>query len=466
MKTFRKPAQFAISLTICFLPLHAQQSAIALRGTVVTPDQVIANGTVLISGDKIQSVGASISLPANVLTIAGDNVIYPGLIDLHNHLTYNFLPRWNPNRLFSTRYEWEAIPEYGIAISTPHGKILDEGLACQANQYAEVKAIIGGATSVVGSLDPSQGPPTESKCIDGLARNLDFYSGLYPAGTPEKLRNEVFPLELNEATVSQITAALNNHTLTSFIVHLAEGAPGDANAEEEFWILSARGFLRPGVSIVHGTGLNASDLQTLAKDGVGLVWSPRSNLDLYGGTTDVYTAKQLGIKIALGPDWSPTGSDGMLQELKYAATWNQGQYPVVFTDAELVQMVTTTPAQLAGLSDKIGSIKPGYFADLLVIRQTEKDPYESLLHASPADVRLVLIGGSPVYGDEDLMRKLAPTTELEPLSVCGTAKALDFATETAAQGTRPQPWKQTVDQLNDALNEWGLAPVQLTACPN
>jgi len=442
--------------TLVLLPARAQ-NPIALRGTIVTPDQVIELGTVLISGDKIQAVGTDIPIPEHTVVIEGDNVIFPGLIDLHNHLTWNFLPRWNPGRLFNTRYEWQAMPEYGIALGTPHSKIMDEGLDCQAEQYAEVKAIVGGATSLVGSLN--------SKCSDGLARNLDYYSGLYPHGVPEKLRYEIFPLELPEKTVVQINTDLDNKTLTAFIVHLSEGKPEDANAEREFRMFAARGFLRPGVSVIHGVGLNAADLQELARNHVGLIWSPRSNFNLYGGTADVATAKHAGVKIALSPDWSPSGSDGILQELKYASVWNDGQYPKVFTDAELVQMVTNIPAQLAGLSDKIGSIKPGYAADIIIVRRTEKDPYQSLLNASPADVRLVLIGGSPVYGDEDLMRKLAPAAAIEPLTVCGFAKALDFSSETAL-GEHPTAWKQTIDQLNHALNEWGLMPVQLTPCPN
>jgi 5-methylthioadenosine/S-adenosylhomocysteine deaminase len=444
-------------ITLAALPTHTQNPTIALRGTVVTPDQVIEQGIVLISGDKIQAVGANIPIPAHTIEIAGDQVIYPGLIDLHNHLTWNFLPRWNPNRLFNTRYEWQAIPEYGVALTTPHSKIMGEGLDCPAEQYAEVKAMVGGATSVVGGL--------HSKCSEGLARNLDYYSGLYPPGTPEKVRYEVFPLELDEPTVAAITAALNNQSLTAFLIHLSEGRPGDANAERELRMLRARGFLRPGVSIIHGVGLNVADLQTLADNHVGLIWSPRSNFNLYGGTADVATAKRLGVQIALAPDWSPSGSDGMLQELKYASTWNDGQYPYVFTYAELVQMATSIPAQLAGLSDKIGSIKPGYAADLLVVRRTEKDPYQSLLNASPADIRLVLIAGSPVYGDDDLMRKLAPAADLEALTVCGSAKALGLSSETAL-GQHPTTWKQTVDQLNHALAEWGLTPVQLTPCPN
>jgi cytosine/adenosine deaminase-related metal-dependent hydrolase len=196
-----------------------------------------------------------------------------------------------------------------------------------------------------------------------------------------------------------------------------------------------------------------------------LIWSPRSNLELYGDTTDVRTAKKSEVKIALAPDWSPSGSDGALEELNYAAVWNAGQTPKVFTDAELVYMVTVNPAKLARLDDKIGSLKPGYFADLLVVGSQETDPYRALLNARPTDVRLVVVGGSPVYGDEDLMQGLAPSAHLEPLSLCGTKKLLDLETENPLPGKTPKSWKDTVDALRKALKPSGLAPSDLTPCP-
>ena len=70
----------------------------------------------------------------------------------------------------------------------------------------------------------------------------------------------------------------------------------------------------------------------MAKNGVGLIWSPRSNIELYGVTTDVALAKEQGVKIAVAPDWSPSGSDGLLQELKYVATWNAGAERIMLQD--------------------------------------------------------------------------------------------------------------------------------------
>jgi cytosine/adenosine deaminase-related metal-dependent hydrolase len=77
-----------------------------------------------------------------------------------------------------------------------------------------------------------------------------------------------------------------------------------------------------GSSIIHGVALRKPDFEKMAAAGVGLIWSPRSNIELYGETADVATAKAVKVKedqritIALAPDWSPSGSDGVLQELK------------------------------------------------------------------------------------------------------------------------------------------------------
>jgi hypothetical protein len=446
----------------------------ALKGTLVTPTEVVENGTILVVGDKIQAIGKDISLPSGIKVIETKAFIYPGLIDLHDHITWNFLPRWKPGQKFGNRYEWQQIPEYSVALRIPHDQVVanpspsstrppaQEELACDANRYGEVKAIVGGATSIVDSLGDASTDP----CIKGLARNLNSYSGLYPSGKTEQLRNAVFPLELTNDDVKKINDNLGDpEQHYALVVHLAEGKLNDASAAREFRMFRARGFLRVGVSIIHGVALRQAEFAEMAKAQVGLIWSPRSNIELYGETTDVRTAKQSQVKIALAPDWSPSGSDGTLEELNYAAVWNAGQNPRVFTDAELVQMVTVNPAQLARLDDKIGSLKSGYFADLLVVGSQETDPYRALINARPADIRLVVVGGSPVYGDEDLMQGLAATAQLEPVAVCGTKKLLDRETENPLPGKTPRSWKDTVDAVAKALRPLGLAPSELTSCP-
>ena len=265
----------------CCSASRAQDEPYALKGTIVTPEQVIENGTILIVGEKIKDLGQNINLPHGTVVIETEGIILPGFIDLHNHITWNLFPRWRTYKEFANRYEWQQIPGYGLALSTPHFELGKAKLGCDMNRYAEVKAITEGETSLIGSLGPE-------KCIEGMARNLDFYSGFYEPGVAgkEKLRNEVFPLELDNATVSQINTALDKQELKAFIGHLSEGKPTDASAAREFRMFAARGFLRSGVSIIHGVALKEADFQKLAKNHVGLIWSPRSNIELYGGTAE------------------------------------------------------------------------------------------------------------------------------------------------------------------------------------
>jgi len=123
---------------------QGQENTYALKGTVVTPTEVIENGTVLIVGQKIKAVGSNVTLPAETKVIETGGFIYPGLIDLHNHLTWNLLPRWKPGQLFSNRYEWQQSQMYKLMLTTPEAKVIDAKLDCDANRYGEIKAIVGG----------------------------------------------------------------------------------------------------------------------------------------------------------------------------------------------------------------------------------------------------------------------------------------------------------------------------------
>jgi len=220
MRNLAKYTSLSILLVISFCQLCLGQQTLVLHGTVVTPDEVIADGFVAIQGEKITQAGQFGSKPAGTV-IETNSVIFPGLIDLHNHITWNLFPRWRQNVEFSTRYDWQQRTAYAIALSIPHAQLFKEGMACATNYYGEVKAIVGGATSVVGSLGPSKPGSADNACIAGLARNLDFYSGFYGKEVnQEKLRYEVFPLQVSADQTDQIRRELNSGKLTSYIVHL------------------------------------------------------------------------------------------------------------------------------------------------------------------------------------------------------------------------------------------------------
>lgn len=458
-----------MGLISCFcvsLGVAQQHNPVILRGTLVTPSEVVQDGFVTVSGNKITETGSFSGHPPSG-AIDTDSLVFPGLIDLHDHITWNFLPRWKAGELFNNRYDWQQTIAYKIALDDPHARVFDDrNLACDADRFGEIKAIVGGSTSIVGSLTPA--PNTDDNaCIKGLARNLDNFAGFDQSVlNKEPLRYEVFPFEMQLTDAAKVRSDLDSGALKALLIHVSEGKPSDASAAREFRMLLKRndGFLRPGVSVIHGVALGRNEFDQMKKAGVGLIWSPRSNIELYGATTDVLSAKSAGIKIALAPDWSPSGSDGLLEELKYAATWNASQQPSpVFSDQELVSMATVIPAELAGVDKQIGSIEKGLYADLLFIRRGGKDPYQALLHASPADVRLVMVGGIALYGDPDLMTQLLPGKQLESLDVCGTKKALYVDTQEGLPQTK-KSLLEISNSLNAKLAQWGTSIAELAPC--
>lgn len=434
---------FVVSLSLAAL---AQQRPIALTGTLVMPETVIEDGTVLIQGGRIVASGAHVTLPAGTKVVHTDGIIAPGLIDLHNHLSWNIFPRWKPIEEFGNRYDWQAKPVYNIQMTVPHELIVKEGLECEAERYAEVKAITEGETSVTGSM--------HAPCVQHLARNLDVDPELGPG--LGKIIYDVFPLQMTPEALAAADAALSAHSRGSLLIHLGEGAPHDAAAMREFAMLKGRGLLRPGVSLIHGVAITPDGFAEMAAAAVGLVWSPRSNVELYGDTANVAAAKAAGVHIALAPDWSPTGSVGSLGELNYASLWNQTQATPPFTERDLVMMATANAAELVNLSGQIGSLAPGHAADVIVLRKGEgsHDAYWMVTHSSPQDVELVVVGGRALYGDAALMEPFG-VARSETLQICGVSKKL------VAGG---KAFADTEAQLDQALHRAGRFLAPLAEC--
>ena len=441
-------------LGLCTSPLLAQSPSggFALRGTLITPGGIVENGTVVIQQNKITAAGAKVKVPANATVIDTHGVIAPGLIDLHNHLTYNVFPRWRPIEEFGSRYDWQQKPIYQALIESPHAAMVADGLECEMERYAELKAISEGETAAVGSL--------ANACSMGLVHNLDTEDEWHVA-------YNVFPLQMTETELTPIRQKLANHQLHAFLIHLSEGGHEDASAAREFDMLKGRGLLVPGVSLIHGVALQPANYVEMAAHNVNLIWSPRSNLELYGSTADVASAKNAHVKIALSPDWSPTGSAGLLGELNYAAAWNDTQTPHLFTDRELVAMATSVPADLIGASDRLGALEAGREADLLVIKpegEAKHDAYWTVTHATAAQVMLVMVSGEPLYGDPDVLEKTGPSRPSEKIEVCGSSKTLLFTGLHGQVDAADETWAHSVSILQTALRHYGRDLAPLAEC--
>ena len=149
MRWFISRIRTELSL-VCLLAVASSASAqdLALKLTVVTPTRVVDSAVVTIKGGRIAAVAPGAAVAD---AIAIDGVMFPGLIDLHNHLTWNVLPNWQPPRVFTNRYEWQETSEYALNLSGPYNAMVAAGAGCDMNRFGEVKSIVNGGTVTVGS---------------------------------------------------------------------------------------------------------------------------------------------------------------------------------------------------------------------------------------------------------------------------------------------------------------------------
>src|SRR5262249_20216472 len=146
---------------------------------------------------------------------------------------------------------------------------------------------------------------------------------------------------------------------TCFLLHLAEGI--DVRAREHFLALhlgAEEWAIMPQLAGIHCAGLQAEDFEILARQGGAMIWSPLSNLLLYGQTAQIQAAKAAGVRLGMGSDWSPTGSKNLLGELKVARLYSD-MLGGVFSDRELVSMATRSAAVILGWAPVLGTLEAG-----------------------------------------------------------------------------------------------------------
>jgi cytosine/adenosine deaminase-related metal-dependent hydrolase len=392
---------------------------LALAGRVVTMDEAFTvkpNAVVYIDRGSIVAIQDRAQAPPpgfeDVAAVDTGGTLFPGLIELHNHLSYNALPLWSPvPKRFQHRGQWPDHPDYRKLISGPMrvvGEYRDSqgkpALLAPLVRYVECKCLLGGVTTTQGIMLSSNAGV--QRFYRGIVRNVER--------TDEPDLSEALG-RIPDVDAKDARAFLGRLKKedSCFLLHLSEGVTNagtpDSIARRHFLALE----IAPGqwaindrFTGIHAAGLLAEDFEVLAQHGGSIVWSPLSNLLLYGDTARVRAARQAGVRIGLGSDWSPSGSKNLLGELKVAWLYSQHVLNGLFSARDLVSMATREAAAILKWQKALGTLEPGKRADLLVIDGVKGDPYEALIRAKETAIHLVMINGIGRYGTPGLMGAL------------------------------------------------------------
>ncbi len=441
----------------CPEPIEVGHSgSYVLSGTVVTMESessILLNGYILVEDGLISAIwseGQTIPNAAEGIEIIDTGgVIYPGLLDVHNHPHYNVIPIWDHGTDgWENRYQWRTESGYKDAVTKVENGLNDGGsdgcgLMVESMKHAEVKSIVGGTTVIQGATDES-----ESTFDSILARNIEKENFGYDR-IETRVGGSWFPPDYSGSHIKSKKTAGN---LDAWMIHLSEGI--DEPSRAEFDSLVNNQLLIDELVVIHGTALTATEFGLMAQVDASLVWSPMSNLLLYGDTADIAAADDAGVSISISPDWAPSGAKNVLHEVKIADWWDTNVLGDRFSDFEMAQMLTTNSVDQVGWTDYVGRIKPGLAADFLVIDSFESNPYRNLIEAVDPDVRLVVVGGLAVFGDVDLMQKMTDDTEI--ISSPHFDKGIDIRFDGIPSGT--QTYAVVEQKLRDCLEGLSIGP--------
>ncbi len=393
-------------------------AGVAVRGRVLAPSGPLDGEVLVDATGKITCVAASCAATAGYaqatqLACPG-GVIAPGFVNAHDHTDYDVTTPVSDGK---TRYDHRNGWRKGTGGATPIKQptpTTDPNLLAAA----ELRFVMGGATSIVGSGG-----------TQGFLRNLASFKnpGWMEGLTGKTVYFDTFPLgdsggvELTSGCAyPSIRTASSAFADGAYAPHIAEGV--NLAAENELTCLTSAttNLVQAQTAVIHAVGLNARDVDVLARSKAKVVWSPRSNIDLYGNTASVTVLKNAGVTVALGTDWLASGSMNVLRELKCADDLNQRYFAKAFSDQELFAMATHNAAVAAAFDTQIGDLAPGLVGDVVVYDGRVNKDYRAAIDGGAEDVHLVVRGGKPLYGDADLVGALASTCAA--LDVCGTAR--------------------------------------------
>ncbi|WP_201315323.1 amidohydrolase family protein [Dyella sp. EPa41] len=325
-----------------------------------------------------------------------DHLIFPGLLNAHDHLQVNAVPPLPHDAPFANSYAWiEAFQPHfhdaPVASALRHPKAL-------RLRHGALKNLLAGTTFVVHH-DPWHPALDAEDFPVAVLRDAGWSYALgWPAYGPP------VPQSFAETPPGQ-----------AWMIHLAEGT--DEAARSELATLDAMGCLASNCVLVHGVGLRDADIQRIIDVGAAVVWCPSSNLALLGATLDPQPLQEAGC-LMLGTDSRLSGARDLLEEMRVALAHS------TLTTRQLLALVTTDAARILRL-EKRGSLLPGASADMVIVRDGGGDEARCLLAIERSEIRAVVRDGLPRIADPDFAEWFeAAGVEAVPVMLDGRPKLL------------------------------------------
>src|SRR3954468_867650 len=376
-------------------------TTIIAGGDVVTMDstrRVLAGGSVVIAGDVIVAVGATVELraayPRATVVDATDCVVTPGMVNAHQHLTGDPLVRsCIPDLIASgaSIFEWavpihaqhtaddDAVSATLAAVECAQNgvtTVVEAGTVAHPDRVAAAMTAVG-IRGTVGTWgwDIEEGPfvGTTDEVLDRQRAVVEAY----PAGGLVEGWVTLVGHDLASDELLAGASDLARKMHTSMTMHLSPTSSDPENylarsGRRPVVHLDHLGALGPHLLLAHGVWLDDEEIDLILSARTAIAYCPWAYLRLGQGVTRAGRHAEIverGGRVALGCDAANAGD---VADILRAAALAAGiardtrLQPQQFGAHRAFELATIAGAEAIGMADRIGSLEVGKHADIVV----------------------------------------------------------------------------------------------------
>ncbi len=427
------------------------------RGVVLTVDEAFTvhdPGWVHVAHDRVVALGPgtapeSIKRTADRVIDAHGSAVMPGMVNAHTHLFQTF---------FRGLADDKPLLDWLRDCIWPAAVHLDHDLTRTAALLGLVENLRGGATAVVdhqyvhvseqiddavcGAADEigvrlllARGwadrnyLPALTESADLVVERTQKLRERWHGHDDDRIRVELAPLIpwgcSDEAM--KITANKSREWGSGMHIHCAETSlEVDMSLDERGcrhveW-LDKLGALGPDLQLAHSVWLSDHELDLIERHDAVVVHCPVSNMYLASGVARIVDMRERGIRVALASDGPGSNNRQDMFEVLKATVLLQKVHnldAVALQPEDAIAMATSGGAQAFGKAGEIGTLAPGYKADLVIVdlntvfaTPVHRAPSAVVFCASAGDVSHVIVDGRLVI-DEGAMTMLDEDALLE-----------------------------------------------------
>ena len=413
----------AAPATVSRLPARAN---VVIRNAYVMtmePDTAdIHDGDVHVRDGAIVAVGQKVNAPGATAINGAGMIVLPGLVETHWHMWNTLLRSMSGEK-----------PEFGYFRTTAAlGQKYEPADMYQGTRLAAAEAINSGITFVhdwchnVRSPDyvdqdlralresglrarfsygAAQGMPNNQGIVladlERLARDWPDHSndGLITLGLAWRGMGGNNPATAIPPEIYKAEIEAGRKLGLPISVH----ASGSRPAVGQVAAIAKAGLLGKDMQIIHANFASAEEIDTMAKAGASVSLSPFSELRIGFGLQHTGKFLAAGIPVGLSVDTVElTGNADMFGIMKLIQNLENGEAESEFklTARRVLELGTIEGARSMGIADKVGSLKAGKRADLIMVSTHDVnlgvfgDPAHMLVSAAqPSNVDTVMVDG-------------------------------------------------------------------------